>query len=98
MLKKSVEVIKEPALNNLRPNQCHIVYIAPTSRLQKEIVSKLSRNALTISNNDDFKNLGHTSSITFVDARPIISISKFALKQSNVELHSQLLNSITVKP
>ena len=97
-LKQSIKVLKHSALSKIEPLACQFIYISPASRLEESTIRQLSRDALTISDSDDFRNIGHISSIQFVNAKPVISISKKGLKASNIQLSSRLLNSITVRP
>ncbi len=97
-LKQPIKVLKHSALSQIEPLSCQFIYISPASRLEESTIRQLSRDSLTISDSDDFRNIGHISSIQFVNAKPVISISKKGLKASNIQLSSRLLSSITVKP
>ena len=97
-LSLKVKVISEASVQQLLPQKCHIVYVAPLTIIDKPLIQTLGESALVIGNSDDFKSFGNSAAIVFENTRPQVSISKQQLKRSKFEVKSRLLNAVTVVP
>ena len=94
----SLKIISKASIRQLSPRQCHVLYVAPLTVIDKPFIQNLAKDSLIIGNSDDFKSFGNTAAIVFEDNRPQITISRKQLKFSTFEVQARLLNAITVVP
>ncbi len=97
-IKSKIKISTWAAHNKITERSCQIIYTAPSVRTNKSIIQKLSKNSLTLGDDDDLSNNGNISSLTFKDNRPVLTFSRKQLKSTLLQVNSQLLsNSIMLR-
>lgn len=91
-----INITLEATLDKIERYQCQVLFIYSIDESQREKMQSLSQSTLTlVGNASELKN-GGIVSIEIENRRPRLYASKSNLKNSNIEIHSRLLSTMTL--
>lgn len=95
-LPSNISIINLDSLSNSRVKDCDLLYVDKDANLENDEFQHISKTTFTLTNSKELLSDGFIVSIELDQNKPLLTLSKSNLKNSNIHIDSRFLSVVNV--